>query len=1182
VCRWALTFTAAVVLPASLFAQQPGAQGQGKPDALPQELSFDEQFTVRYPDNWSELPSVYRNSKTLISVSKSAHGNLSATKNAYGLGERTARVMITIEQRRSHGEAVQRLQEIASSFPTPATFLDIGGWPALEQARTELRPLKGASPLMQQPGSQLIQPDDRLTLHKTTAIAADTLLIRLEAAMPPKGSEQLQRDVEAIGRSVRLKAAALAAAPAAAATAAALSSLRGAEELRATGSATEQVLMVPMSTAVEATDATSAGAPGPGFPARAVTGGSELEVAASSNGRFVVVGTNGGWANSQNGGRTWSNTAGVACPAGFTSCNGDPSVAVGQSGAFYAAIIGWPTGVNRQDPAGTSSNVVLRSTNNGQSFTFVNNSVVCNNSGAGSCFPDQEHITADRVIPGSGGDQVYSTWRNFDASDQDPAIVCSQDSGANWTAPLNVGSGFIPRISIGGDGFVYVVYRSGGNVMLNKYSPCSAGLTQQVGFPVTVTSVTDVTCPVAGLDRCNDGNSLSSHTVAIDDVNPARVYVAYATNTSAGVNENVLVRASIDGGATFAAGRVAQVNTTGNGRRYMPWVCAVGSTAYVNWYDRRFAIPNVTTDFTDYFGGSAALDMSDNLVAGPEFRLTSASDPNCNSGWACAPRATGDSESCPIQPQLAGVCLDGAGNGSGQRCDFTTGPACPVGESCVLGGGCPKYGDYNGNACAGGRLFMAWASATAPTGVTPSAGIDTFTDSRVVCCVPQIQAAGSLNFGSTCSSESVSKDLEICNQGKELLQVTGITSSSARYTVATPGPGYPMDIVAGNCQTLQVTFAPNVPGTANATLTIASNDPTNPALIVNLTGSAGSPEINVTGDGTFGNVCATGAETRTINVCNTGACSLSVSSATVVQQGSDAPCADFTIVNNPFAGSVAGGMCVPLTVKYTPQSLGAHSCRLKLSSNDADEPAVYIPLAGNTPAPLVSVTGDLAFPATVIQSVGACQSALPFPVANTGACPAIVQSITIGGVDASNYSLTGAPGLPITLSPGEQVGDGALKAVFKPTVVDRDRLGSIAVTWLSDPIANTSTIVTRQLCGEGTLTGARVLVRVAGVAVPVVDRIHLQRITGNKNKPIVDTVGNFQDVPLQTFTPAGGTACVPFQYHKEFGTVTNGSMLAPGSYIVTVSVTVGKKKLSKTVAFDAQTCTFNPTVIVDF
>ena len=103
---------------------------------------------------------------------------------------------------------------------------------------------------------------------------------------------------------------------------------------------------------------------------------------------------------------------------------------------------------------------------------------------------------------------------------------------------------------------------------------------------------------------------------------------------------------------------------------------------------------------------------------------------------------------------------------------------------------------------------------------------------------------------------------------------------------------------------------------------------------------------------------------------------------------------------------------------------------------------------------------------------------------------------------------------------------------------------------MSDPIANTTTTSTRLLCGEGTLTGARVLVRVAGVPVPIVDKIQIQRITGNRNRQIVDTVGNFMNVALQTFTPAVGTACVPFQYHQEFGTVTNavdaGSRLLHG------------------------------------
>jgi hypothetical protein len=1182
--RLVLVAVATVALPTGVGAQQGAAGGQGQPpEGLPQELTFDGLFTVRYPANWSELPSVYRNSRTLVSVPKSEHGKLSAVNNAYGAGERVARVMITIEQRLSHDEAVQRLREIANSYSTPATFLEIGGWPALEQSRVEQRPLKGASPLLQQPpqSQSPALPPERLTRHKTTAIAAGTLLIRLEASMPPQGSEPLERDTEAIGRSVRLSGGA-AQGPAPGATAASVTSLRDAEGTRSTVPA-DTVIRIPSSDAGASGDSTDAGQPAPGFPARAVTGGSELEVAASSNGRYVVVGTNGGWANSQDAGRTWSATTGVACPGGFTSCNGDPSVAVGKSGAFYAAIIGWPTGTNRQDPAGTASTVVLRSTNNGQSFSFVTNAVVCNNGGAGSCFPDQEHITADRLLAGSGGDQVYSTWRNFDAADQDPAIVCSQDNGSTWSGVVNVGSGAVPRIGIGGDGFVYVVYRSGGNVMLNKYSPCSAGMTQQAGFPQTVTAVTDVTCPVAGLDRCNDGNILSSHTVAVDDVNPAHVYVAYATNTSAGVNENVLVRASIDGGLTWAAGRVTQVNTTGNARRYMPWACAVGGTAYVTWYDHRFAIPAITTDLADFFGGSAKLDASNDLLPGAEFRISSVSDPLCASGWPCAPRATGDSESCPTQPQLAGVCLDGAGNGSGQRCDFTTGPACPAGESCNLGGGCPKYGDYNGNACAGGRLFMAWASATAPTGVTPaSTGIDTFTDSKVVCCVPQIQTAGALNFGSTCSNEPVSKELQICNQGKALLQVTGITSSSSRYAVATPNPGYPMDITEGNCQTLEVTFTPNAPGTANATLTIASNDPAFPTVTVNLTGSSGAPDVEVTGSGQFGNVCATVAEERTISVCNTGSCPLNVTSAIVVQQGSDAACTDFTIINNPFAGSVDGGSCVPLTVKYTPTSLGSQSCRLKVTSDDPDEPAVYIPLTGNTPSPLITVTPDQFFPATVIQSVGACQSSLLFPVANTGTCPATVQSITIGGENASNYSLAGAPGIPITLNPGEQVGDGTLKTVFKPDVLDRDRLGSVSVTWLSNPIANTTTTDTRLMCGEGTLTGARVLVRLAGVAVPVVEKLSIQRLTANRNRPIVDTVGTFQNLALQTWTPAAGTSCQAFSYHKEFGTVSNASMLAPGSYTVTATVVINKKRMTKTVSFDAETCTFNPTVVIDF
>ena len=416
--------------------------------------------------------------------------------------------------------------------------------------------------------------------------------------------------------------------------------------------------------------------------------------------------------------------------------DGDPSLAYGQSGNFYLAGISircLPAHAN--GPNGYDCTGILRSTDNGQTFPFLSNAVACprNNPNpppnlANRCFPDQEHIAADGFNAAPGGDQVYSVWRNFDATDQDPAIVCSQDSGATWTAPADVDSGFIPRVGAGQDGFVYVVYRSGGNIRINKYSSCANGLVVQPTFPKTIGAVTDVTCPVPGLDRCNDGNNLSSITVAVDDTNPAHVYVAYANETAAG-NQDIIVQDSLDGGVTWPAARVVTVNAAVTGVRFMPWVCATGGDAYVTWYDRRASTAS-NNDLTDYYAGIAGLDGMGNLTVRSETRITASSDPQCASGWPCAPRATGDSESCSVQPQLAGVCCDATMTGcpgSGQRCDFTSGPACPnPGETCNGGGGCPKYGDYNGNACASLRLLTGWASATPPSGIPSSGGIDVF------------------------------------------------------------------------------------------------------------------------------------------------------------------------------------------------------------------------------------------------------------------------------------------------------------------------------------------------------------------------------------------------------------------------------------------------------------------------
>jgi hypothetical protein len=336
------------------------------------------------------------------------------------------------------------------------------------------------------------------------------------------------------------------------------------------------------------------------------------------------------------------------------------------------------------------------------------------------------------------------------------------------------------------------------------------------------------------------------------------------------------------------------------------------------------------------------------------------------------------------------------------------------------------------------------------------------------------------------------------------------------------------------------------------------------------------PDVRVSGSTTFGDVCAGATAEKVVNVCNVGGCNLNVVSAVF-----DPPCTDFTLINNPFPAPVSPDFCAPLTIRFTPTSAGPKSCNLKITTDDPDTPMINLTVTGNTPSASIDVPPDMSFPPEVVQSIGACTTEQPFPISNTGSCPLVITNVAIAGPnpDLGDYSMSGLPSFPIILEPGHIVGEGDFDVVFGPTVVDRDRLGNIQVTYVSDAITGATTVVTRDLCGEGVLTGARVLVTAGGVPLAFVESIHLQRLTANRNRNLLDTVDNARNLPLITVDPDG--VCPTFQYHREYGTVSNPIQLAPGSYTVTVSARVGNKLRKKTVGFDVQTCDFNPTVVVD-
>jgi hypothetical protein len=429
------------------------------------------------------------------------------------------------------------------------------------------------------------------------------------------------------------------------------------------------------------------------------------------------------------------------------------------------------------------------------------------------------------------------------------------------------------------------------------------------------------------------------------------------------------------------------------------------------------------------------------------------------------------------------------------------------------------------------------------------------------------------DYGMVCIGDRRDLDLELANSGVCDLVVNSIVSSSAHFKTATV-LSYPFVVPAGGSITVPMRFEPTgAPGSKNGTITV--NYGSGLTLVFPVSGTSDPGDINVSGSTDFGDVCADTVAEKTITVCNTGNCPLNVASASIDN-------AEFTIVSNPFPAVIQSGACLEIVVRFTPTSNGPKSATLTIVSDDPDENPVELTLTGNTPETVIAVPATPVFPPTVIQSVGDCESVRPVPITNGGSCPLVITGIEITGPDAAEFSVRGiAMVFPISVPAGHVLGEGHFAVAFRPLVVDRARHAQLEITYLSDPVAGIEETIVIPLCGEGVRTGARVLVTEAGAPVGSVERIQLQRITANRNRDLVDTVDNSRNLPLVT-VPAD-PSCLPFSYHKEYGTESNPVQLLPGSYQVTATIIdAGGRRRSKTVAFDVNTCSFNPDIVVGF
>ena len=276
---------------------------------------LNNQVALKMPTGWSQY--AWRGS-TAVELTRS-RGTPKGTVSE-------AHIVIFTERRRDQDEAVVRLGEIAAESKVQSTFLLIDGWPALQRRQTVTVPRPGG-----------VDGDDRepemRVVQVTTAVAANDIIVRSEGSVPVSVKGSIVTEVEKIGRSFTF-----AARPTPSKSKDALQRLSKAD-LQRLRSEREQpaVATTPQALPMRIKPERRHTMPGAPSPAADKLFG-ELEVAASNDGLHVVVAAQKARTLfSDDGGLTFKSSLPTLPP--MLGNNGDPSIAIGASGAFYVSFL---------------------------------------------------------------------------------------------------------------------------------------------------------------------------------------------------------------------------------------------------------------------------------------------------------------------------------------------------------------------------------------------------------------------------------------------------------------------------------------------------------------------------------------------------------------------------------------------------------------------------------------------------------------------------------------------------------------------------------------------------------------------------------------------------------------------------------------------------------------------------
>jgi subtilisin family serine protease len=213
------------------------------------------------------------------------------------------------------------------------------------------------------------------------------------------------------------------------------------------------------------------------------------------------------------------------------------------------------------------------------------------------------------------------------------------------------------------------------------------------------------------------------------------------------------------------------------------------------------------------------------------------------------------------------------------------------------------------------------------------------TTAMTVIAAPDIAVSpASVDFGTSFPAAPVTRTVTVTNVGAAVLHVGAVSVDGADFAAGHA----PFTLGVEESKAIDVTFRPGQPGASTGLLTLASDDPDTPALVVSLAGFGVTPPVATLSPAAIDVTLIQGEEAiRTLVLSNSGGFGLAFSA----DVEPPAPGVEWILVD-PSQGTVAPAASIGLAVGFDGAIAppGTRGASVVVTTNDPDHPTFSVPL----------------------------------------------------------------------------------------------------------------------------------------------------------------------------------------------------------------------------------------------